>query len=328
MTTETMRRGPRPPYGEIADLLKAGQVVPFLGAGASWGARLVEESDGVPGAVLPTGDQLSRFLAEKASFPFEDKHELTDLARVASYFAETTGRRRLRARLREIFDRAYAPSDIHTFLAGLNHPLLIFTTNYDDLTEQAFTRAGREYDLVVHPTDRDDVGASVLWWEHGAEEPVPIPPNELRIDLCARSVIYKMHGSVDRMLHRWDSYVITEEDYVDFLSRMTGQTAVPASFMWHCRTRSFLFLGYGLRDWNLRVVLNNLRMVLPTAQAASDPGGHGPDDEEDDELDEIRSWAIQHQPSDLEVALWNARNVKIYDVSMDEFVRELGEQMG
>ena len=35
---------------------------------------------------------------------------------------------------------------------------------------------------------------------------------------------------------------------------------------------------------------------------------------------------FQYQPSDLEVALWNARNVKIYDVGIDEFVRELREQ--
>ena len=148
-----------------------------------------------------------------------------------------------------------------------------------------------------------------------------MPPNQLRVDLNTTTVIYKMHGTVDRVQRRWDSYVITEEDYVDFLSRMTGQTAVPASFMWHCRARSFLFLGYGLRDWNLRVVLNNLKTVLP---AASDAPAAGDQDDEDD--DEIRSWAIQYRPSDLEVALWNARKVKIYDVAIDAFVRGLREQ--
>ena len=40
----------------------------------------------------------------------------------------------------------------------------------------------------------------------------------------------------------------------------------------------------------------------------------------------LRSWAIQFQPSDLEVELWNARRVKIYDVDINEFVRRLREK--
>ena len=40
----------------------------------------------------------------------------------------------------------------------------------------------------------------------------------------------------------------------------------------------------------------------------------------------LRSWAIQFRPSDLEVELWNARRVKIYDVDINEFVRRLREK--
>ena len=39
---------------------------------------------------------------------------------------------------------------------------------------------------------------------------------------------------------------------------MTSGTAVPKSFLRYFRGRSFLFLGYSLSDWNLRVVLRNL----------------------------------------------------------------------
>lgn len=307
---------PDPPYGEIADLLKAGQVVPFLGAGVNtrqgeeiWNERV--------GSFLPTGSELSRFLAGKSNFPSAEQHDLTDLSKVASYFVETAARKRLRERLHEVFDHDFAPCQIHSYLAEIPSPLLIVTTNYDDLAERAFAKAGHDYDLVVHPTDRKDLAGSVLWWRHGANEPVPVPPNQLSIDLKTTTVIYKMHGTVDRLLRKYDSYVITEEDYVDFLSRMTGNTAVPAIFMSYFRTRHFLFLGYGLRDWNLRVVLRNLKTVLPaTPKPATD--------EEEDE--ELRSWAIQFQPSPLEVELWNARKIKIYDLSIDEFVRRLREQ--
>jgi hypothetical protein len=310
----------KPPYGEIADLLKSGQVVPFLGAGVNYGARQP------PGAgweetstFLPSGAELSRFLASKSSFPADEEGGDEDLAKVASFFVETSARKRLRERLREVFDRDFEPCNIHTYLAEVSRstPLLIVTTNYDDLTERAFKKLGQPYDLVIHPTDRKDIEASVLWWKHGAEEPQVVAPNQLIVDLKKISVIYKMHGTVDRTNRKWDSYVITEEDYVDFLSRMTGQTAVPVQFMRHFHTRHFLFLGYGLRDWNLRVVLKNLRTVLPSADQAAEV-------EEDDE--EIRSWAIQYKPSYLEQELWGAREVKIYDVDINEFVNQLRQQ--
>ena len=310
---------PEPPYGEIADLLKSGAVVPFLGAGVNFGTRPRTAAwDEKASAFLPSGGELSRFLAKKSNFPSSDDRDLTDLAKVASYFVETSARRRLRERLREVFDRDFAPCDLHAYLAEIPAPLLIVTTNYDDLTERAFRARGRPYDLVVHPTDRKDVEASVLWWKQGAQEPVAVAPNRLLIDRETTSVIYKMHGTVDRAAKKWDSYVITEDDYVDFLSRMTSQTAVPSIFMRHFHTRHFLFLGYGLRDWNLRVVLRNLRTTTPTAE----------DEAEAEAEDELRSWAIQHDPSDLEVELWNARKVKIYSVDLNEFVAKLRAQAG
>ncbi|HEX8173801.1 MAG TPA: SIR2 family protein [Pyrinomonadaceae bacterium] len=309
-----------PPYGEIADLLKNGEVVPFLGAGVNFGARPAPNAtwDAKESNFLPSGVELSRFLADISNFPAENEEEITDLAKVSSYFVETSARRRLRERLHNIFDRDFEPASIHNYLAeiGRSAPLLIVTTNYDDLTEQAFNRLNLPYDLVIHPTDRKDVEASVLWWKHGAQEPEAVPPNQLFIDLKTTTVIYKMHGTVDRATAKWDSYVITEDDYIDFLSRMTGQTAVPAQFMRHFRTRHFLFLGYGLRDWNLRVVLKNLRAVLPTVDEASQSAN-------DDMEEELRSWAIQFRPSDLETELWNARKVKIYDVDINEFVEKL-----
>lgn len=309
-----------PPYGEIADLLKKGEVVPFLGAGVNFGTRPEPSAkwNEKDSNFLPSGVELSRFLADMSNFPSENEEETSDLAKVSSYFVETSARRRLRERLHEIFDRDCEPASIHNYLAeiGRNAPLLIVTTNYDDLTERAFNRLSLPFDLVIHPTDRKDVEASILWWKHGAAEPEVVPPNQLFIDLKNTTVIYKMHGTVDRLTSKWDSYVITEDDYIDFLSRMTGQTAVPAQFMRHFRTRHFLFLGYGLRDWNLRVVMKNLRTVLPAAEDAAKQ-------QEDDNEGELRSWAIQFNPSELETELWNAREVKIYDVDINEFVEKL-----
>jgi hypothetical protein len=302
-----------PPFGIIARGLLKGQVIPLLGAGANAGSRPPGANwDAKAAQFLPRGSELATFLATQSSFPSTDEHDRGDLAKVASYFVDASGRPTLREYLRDIFNRNFQLCEIHRFLAELPAPQLIVTTNYDDLIERAFREAGKPFDLVIHATDRKENEASVLWWEHGAKEPQFVPPNTLDIDLETKIVIYKMHGSVDRLLDKYHSYVVSEEDYIDFLSRMTTQTAVPALFASHFRPRQFLFLGYSLSDWNFRVVLRNLDTPLPgqvTATGAAPAGA------------ESRSWAIQYQPSRLERKLWDARHVNIYDFDINEFTR-------
>jgi hypothetical protein len=190
---------------------------------------------------------------------------------------------------------------------------LIVSTNYDTFVEQAFLAAGKPYDLVIHPSERKDIANAVWWWPHGAPEPVVVPPNELHIDLEKTTVIYKMHGTIQHQTNKWDSFVITEEDYVDFVSRMTANAAVPSLFYEYFRERSFLFLGYSLRDWNLRVVLKNLDRYLV--------GNRRPVMDEEEEP--LPSWSIQYQPSELERRLWEKRNVNIFDMELNNFVSEM-----
>jgi hypothetical protein len=84
----------------------------------------------------------------------------------------------------------------------------------------------------------------------------------------------------------------------------------------HFRERSFLFLGYSLRDWNLRVVLKNMSKELEKRAAL------------DNDEEPLPSWAIQYSPSELERKLWSKRGVNIFDVAIDDFVARLRERMG
>ena len=161
----------------------------------------------------------------------------------------------LRERLRDIFSHPQTPTRLHTFLAGAAAPLLIVTTNYDDLMERAYQPLRKPYDVVVHMTDQE----KVLWWDHNKEEPQEVLPDDLLIDLDQVSVVYKMHGAIDRRKDRIGHYVITEDDYVEFLTRMTRRSVIPPIFAEPFQSRPFLFLGYGLYDWNLRVILNRIR---------------------------------------------------------------------
>lgn len=302
-----------PPYGVIWNRVKSGKVIPFLGAGASLVGRMSGVAwDSQRPQFLPSARELSQFLAKEANFPSQESHDLDDLAKVASYYAIISGRRSLRERLREVLNYEFNCGPLHMYLASIPTPLLIVSTNYDTLIEQAFLALNKPFDLVIHPAERKDIANAVWWWPHGASEPSVVPPNELHIDLDRTTVIYKMHGTVQPQTDKWDSFVITEEDYVEFVSRMTINAAVPSIFFEHFHTRNFLFLGYGLRDWNLRVVLKNLDRYLGRRR-----GGM----EEEDEL--LPSWAIQYQPSELERRLWEKRNVNIFDIAIDDFVTKM-----
>ena len=157
------------------------------------------------------------------------------------------------------------------------------------------------YDVVVYPADNQEIANGVLWWVLGAKEPRLLKSNQIDTDeLGKTNVIYKIHGSVREEAERWDSFVITEEDYVTYLSR---NRAVPSAFRNYFAERAFLFLGYGLRDWNLRVLLKQVSNKKET------------------------SWAILERPSEFERALWKNRHVNIYDMRLEDFVVAMEQRL-
>lgn len=304
--------GLQPPYGIIRNELLKGRVIPFLGAGASLQPR---DMDKVPWrtpanaartrwsvSYIPSAPELAQHLADEAQFPDQQK----ELAKVAQYFGAVSGRDILCEMLNEIFDHDHPYTSLHTYLAGVakNTPLLILTTNYDDLIERAFQDEGTPYDLVVHTSD-PNLGENLLWWQHGQAEPQQELAKNITSDPDKVSVIYKMHGAVDRRRKQLEQYVITEDDYIDFLGRMINQSAIPDVFAEPLQSRRFLFLGYGLYDWNLRVVLSRIEKQFRRPNQR------------------IKSWAIQLKPNPVEQKLWEGRNVEVFYQDIGQFVAAL-----
>jgi hypothetical protein len=149
------------------------------------------------------------------------------------------------------------------------------------------------------------------FWRHWPPkvEPRQIDtPNEYTdLTLEQRPVILKIHGAVDRITppdfeQRLDSFVITEDNYIDYMSRADISSLVPANLKVKLLRSNFLFLGYSLRDWNLRVFLRRIW----GAQALK-----------------WNSWAIQLKPEDLDQVLWMRRNVLILNAPLKTYITEL-----
>lgn len=298
-----------PPYPMIWDEIEQGKIIPFLGAGASLIHREAGvEWDNHDSAFLPSAGELSEYLAKWSQYPPEENDKT--LSKVASYVELRGGRSNLTGPLSEIFHHKANPGPVHEFLASINELPIIVTTNYDDLIESAFQKAGKPYHLVSYPVDRKDIQGSILWWKPGKKIPEELKPNELPLPNDDITIIYKMHGSIDPDGDRNDSFLITEEDYIEFLSRMTEKAAIPPKFKLRFLSSRFLFLGYGLSDWNLRVMLRNIQK---TSSPGSGSGGNA------------NSWAIQRNPSQLEEALWKGRNIDIFDIDLNKFIEKMNE---
>jgi hypothetical protein len=169
--------------------------------------------------------------------------------------------------------------------------------------ERALRAAGKPYHVVIHTTDRP----KVCCWLHGEADPEEINTEDLLLDLNKTTVGYKMHGAIDRRPNQVGQYVITEDDYVEFLTRMTRGSVIPTIFAEPFQTRPFLFLGYGLYDWNLRVILNRIQEFRGRPK--------------------FKSWAIETLSKPVEQKLWNARGVDVYDgLTLKEFLTQLKQE--
>jgi hypothetical protein len=297
-------------YDVVVRTLKRGSLVPVLGAGANLCGRPANASFEA-GRYLPSGDELAKRLAQDFGYPQGDPMELV---RVSQYASLVEGVGPLYDSLHKIFDADYPLTPLHTFLAGIPRRLreagaleqnpLIVTTNYDDSLERAFLAAGEEFDLVSYVAQGEDRGKFRHWPPGEPPRLIEEPERYLDVSPDRRSVILKIHGLVDRTNDRaQDSYVITEDNYIEYLSWTDLTTFLPVKLLEHLKYSHFLFLGYSMRDWNLRAILNRLWT------------------ERDGQT--YVSWAIQVDPDRIERESWRRRDVKIFNVPLDRYVEHL-----
>ena len=318
MSNQTAAR-PVPPFSatdehaeEVVRKMLKGMIVPLLGAGVNlWaGDRKFAARER-----LPSGSELAGFLTD--AFPYKKQlevDEVDDLIRVAQFIDVMVGSGELYEALHSVFDADYRPGPVHEFLARLQPilrergkgPQVILTTNYDDALEQAFAEADEPYDLITYVcASPADQRGKFVHFPPGASEPIPIvKPNEYAgLELDRRAVILKMHGAVARHgTFDQDNYVITEDHYIDYLANADPSSLLPAPIMKRLRNSSFLFLGYGMSDWNLRVILRRIWGERPL---------------------DYPSWSIQLGPKTYETKAWKDRGVETFDCDLTDYVRRL-----
>jgi hypothetical protein len=319
-------RLPRPDPEHYQDLIKdmrEGTVVPVLGPGANSCGR-TDAWDAGAGS-LPDAEELAAYLASKLG----EKSMPADLAQISQSISVDQGEDLYRW-LRQAMPSSFDPSPVHRFLAELPDELqgsqgaqprqLIVTTNYDDALERAFEDAREPYDLAVYMASGDDQGHFVHFPFDGEPAVIRNAKGYMKFPIgdnyeVERTVIVKIHGATDgaRGPYEWrNNYVITEDDYITYMSTGPIEEIVPAQIRDTLRQSHFLFLGYNamrntMRDWNLRVFL---KRIFPEGRLRS------------------KSWAVQKDTQKSDKDFWIGMGVSsLYVIPLVEYASELKAQI-
>jgi hypothetical protein len=256
---------------------------------------------------------LAAQLARRFAYPDDGG----DLTRVAQFVALTKGAGPLYDELHTLLHASVAPTPLHLFFAalprvlrerGLPHQLLV-TTSYDLALEQALLDAGEEFDVVSYVASGRDRGRFCHRDPSGATHVIELPNTyATELSLERRTVVLKLHGGVDRESTReQESFVVTEDDYIAYLARGDVGGAIPVALAAKLRRSHFLFLGYGMREWSLRLVLDRICAGEPLA---------------------YRSWAVLPEARPLERQFWRARDVDLLEQPLEEYVEALASYVG
>jgi DNA-binding SARP family transcriptional activator len=278
---------------DVVETMLAGRLVPVLGADVA---------------------ELTLRLAERFEYPVNG----SALPQVAQYIAVMKGSGPLYDELHALLETDLPPTAVHRFFAALPPLLrergaphqLIVTTSYDLALERAFLDAGEEFDVVSYLAAGRNRGKFCHVAPDGSGTLIEVPntyATELSLD--RRTIILKLHGQVGRSAddREWESFVVTEDDYIEYLAQSEVASVVPVALGARLRRSHFLFLGYTMADWNLRLLLHRLWGDQPLS---------------------YRSWAVQAEPMPIEREFWRRRDVDVLEIPLERYVAGLAGQAG
>ena len=206
----------------LVDHVREGQVVLFLGSGASMGAIHPQKSS------PPIGSTLARLIAEKFLSPdFADR----PLAQVAELAISETDLYRVQEFVAGIFTHFY-PADFHLLIPGFVWSA-IATTNYDLIIERAYTQV----------TTR-------------LQQPVTFKKNGERIEERLKdpnSVMYlKLHGCITDINDHQIPLILTPDQY---MQHRMGRSRLFDRLKSFAYEFPLLLVGHSLSDIDIRSIL-------------------------------------------------------------------------
>jgi hypothetical protein len=283
-------------WHSLVGALRRGQCVLVLGPDVP--AAVASGSEGGASVDARLVDLLGTTLADELEADGRRVHR-NGLAALAQQYedAQDFGS----AALRETVARFYAsqtfrPSAVHEKLASLPFTMIV-TTSQDRLMSAALT-SRRKAPISQHYDFRGDKRANPEFFVPGSPE---------------APVVFHLFGSVE---NPW-SLVLSENDILDFLIALASdRPPLPNSLLRALKTtgQSFLFLGFGIRRWDLRVPLKILLRTL-----ALDRGSNAV-------AAESLKGLVEADRDDMILFYQRGTRVEVEDTELEPFLDELSRR--
>jgi DeoR/GlpR family transcriptional regulator of sugar metabolism len=175
--------------------------------------------------------------------------------------------------IKVFYGQKKASIKLHQDLWSLPNIQWIYTTNYDCLIEEAIKRPIQEPIVIT-----DFSSANIR----------NIDPT--------RRVVFKLHGCAKRS-NRREEFVITRNDYLGYSYQRTLEML---KTLYDISTKIFLFIGYSLKDLNMRYIITEANRIA-----------------------NVRSYAVLADTSKAEAKYWKDLNVTLIYMNADEFLKDV-----
>lgn len=274
-------------WNSLVATLRRGQSVLVLGPEIPVGSAL-RNAAGAPPDDSSFSDELARALASE----LEDENQHAggkNLAALAQQYEDTEGfgASALRAKAARFYNQAsFEPSAVHTTLASLPFPLIL-TTCQDPLLKRSLLEAGKAPISQRYHLRGDK--------RQNPEFMLPESP--------ATPVVFHLFGDSAEP----SSLVLSDNDILDFLIGIVSENPpLPNSLLRVLKRpgQTFLFVGFGIRHWHLRILLKVILRALElnrtgSAIAAEPLRSLVPTDRDDTILFYQRGMRVEVEDSDV-----------------------------
>lgn len=293
-----------PDYRALADRLKRGEIVLFLG------------SD-IP--CLLHGQAPMETLVPELAQQAHYQGYADSLSMIAEYYQMKPeyGRSSLVRHLKTLVGTPAPDVSLYRLLARIEQPLVLISANYDLFLEHQLRQACRKYALIASiimssPPDCELGNVVVHYSDREAPEFLRLEDelSSLKLIDDGYVLIYKIRGYCnavhEQMAYQHNILTLAEENYFTFARHM--ERLIPNYVVKQFAARGLFFLGYSPRHWEDRLLVNG---ILDKRRHQQYEPAH----------------VITEDTDPFVRAYWDSRGVHRYGLELTEFVRGLEEYL-
>jgi hypothetical protein len=294
-----------PDYKTLAQRLNRGEIIPFLGSGTL-------ELSGYP---VPSSPEMVQKMAEKVDYP-QFQGSLSMLSQYCKS-EKKYSRGMIISKVKETMTDLKQERDtnpLYDILAGIEAPILVISSSYDDHLVHAFREKRKKYVVLSHyflsASDIAD-GKMLIQYDNRRQPEEPCSAesiSSLKLLEDGYSIIYKICGYFNMeepgSRDHGDEPIplmIMENDFFSFSRKL--EQLIPPYITKKFPRLGFLFFGYNLDQWQDRLIADTMLERCPK--------------EED-------SFTVSDDPQPYEWAFWKTTHkMVLYREKLDEFVEKL-----